>query len=174
MELPKPAEFCQTDVNSCGRRPPHPTLAALSAYTWPGWGLAGLTLEILLGLLFAADMVVSCFVAYYEGAERALITHLPRIRARYLSGMVWVDALGVVPFDVGARLLLGPGTVWPSVLRWLRMVRATCYVVCMHAIVPDPVALGCSTACGMCCGDVHLYQVSYVGKDPSWPTHART
>jgi hypothetical protein len=43
-----------------------------------------LSLGYLLIAIFAADMLVSCFVAYFDNGH--LVTDLHEIRARYLGG----------------------------------------------------------------------------------------
>ena len=82
--------------------------------------------EYLLLLVFAADMVVTFYVAVYEGEK--LVTGLHDIRQHYLAGRFWLDLLTTIPIDLlvmaacGLEQSTDPRARYISMLGLLKLV----------------------------------------------------
>lgn len=66
---------------------------------------AGAVIELILEIIFCADMVVNFNLASYKDSR--LIFLRPDIILQYLRRMFWVDFFGVFPFQLVALLLTG-------------------------------------------------------------------
>jgi Ion transport protein len=65
------------------------------------------TVELILTLIFAVDILVNFNLAYYKN-ER-LIYERGEIVSAYLHGMFWIDVIGVFPFQTLVLWMIGEG-----------------------------------------------------------------
>ena len=55
-------------------------------------------IDILVDLIFMGDIVITCFLAYYDN-ENDLVTNKRRIFMNYLTSWMLIDVIGVLPIQ---------------------------------------------------------------------------
>ena len=60
--------------------------------------LAFFIIDILVDLIFLGDIVITCFLAYYD-KENDLVTSKRRIFINYLTSWMIIDVIGVLPIQ---------------------------------------------------------------------------
>ena len=58
------------------------------------------TIAIILKVIFAIDMFVNCYVAYWDGSRGKWITDQKKIVLNYLCFWFWIDFIAVFPFEM--------------------------------------------------------------------------
>ena len=74
--------------------------------------------DILVDVLFLCDIIITCFLAYYD-KENDLITSRRTIFLNYLSGWMIIDILGILPISY----FTGDGKSYNNLIRISRLPR---------------------------------------------------
>lgn len=79
----------------------------------------------MLSVIFAVDIVINFFVAYWDNRESDWVTSKAAIVEHYVLKTPWffIDLMSVFPWDAIFRGLLGSDSKYISLLRLIRLVR---------------------------------------------------
>lgn len=79
----------------------------------------------MLSVIFAVDIVINFFVAYWDNRESDWVTNKAAIAEHYVLKTPWffIDLMSVFPWDAIFRGLLGADSKYISLLRLIRLVR---------------------------------------------------
>lgn len=81
-------------------------------------GMAWFTTDLMIDCLFFADVLVNCFLAYYD-KDKHVITNKKQIFIAYLKGWMLFDLLACLPL----QLILSTNKDYSSLLRVARLPR---------------------------------------------------
>lgn len=81
-------------------------MVLLTAFSLAGWSKTGAIIEIIMGSIFALDIIINFNLAYYDESGNIVFARRS-IAMNYTKRMFWVDLVGVFPFYLVSLAIAG-------------------------------------------------------------------